>query len=317
MINRASKRYYAMPDLTLLRFVVISLALLSSACSENQDLPAMTTEAQNFLASQPEPTFKKSEIIEHFNADSVITWQQALDSAKELHKQVEQFLESPSRQTLDSALLGWEQSHTQYLATAFYRLLGLPELHALSTSDTPPIHSAVVRIDQQPLILGYLDTVAGYPKSGLIHSEIPLNEQTLIQEHQLGDIAYVALGFHALKDLMEGDPALDNAPEARFSKNLAGSDPIIKRRRDYLALINQLLFKDISRSAEAWLTPAGVYSQRVTTMSEDELLARIRQAIKLEQVALKGLGETPDEHINADAITLRQNRVTRLASLLK
>ena len=291
------------------------LSLILSACSE-KPAPSQTTSPSS-QAEKVAPTKADTpNYLPALQAEITQTWQELIDSAQALNEQTKQFTQNPSEGNLEALNTIWEQTHTQYLSTSAYTFLQLPQPPIeLDEEGNRPLHKVEIRLEQYPLIPGYLDAVKGYPHSGLIYSEIPITESALENEHQLGDVAYVAMGFHALEFMLEGDPALNLSIKQRFgdNKETANANISIKRRKQYVELLSELILKDLKQLQAAWTTPEGHYFQALRNEQSNAIrYQRIKKFLEREQAIVGELQEKPSDHINADVINLRTERLTKL-----
>ena len=234
----------------------------------------------------------------------------------------------PTEAQLLSLQNTWLDCHNSYLSTRLFRIwprsleIHHPELD-VSQSNPELIHSNHSRIDQHPLIPGYLDSVPGYPLSGLIHSDIELNESVLHQEHQLGDPAYVALGFHALKFMLYGEEGSLKRLVTDFAPLSSSSKDISKRRRTrFVLLLSQLLLADIEKLSEAWLKESDFYPDQLIKRSEKELKTSLSQVSEVELEAVKQIQQALNKesarlsHDNTTSLKERQLLAQEVAALL-
>lgn len=208
---------------------IAALSLVLAACSQPDEPPAVTPE----IAAPP--------------LAAVIARSQAVcESTAVLQQRVTAFLNAPSEESLSHARDSWVQAHDAYrLLHADYLAaqLALPQ----QADDRDPI-------DAWPMLPGYLDSVPGYPHSGLVFSEVPLTPEALAREHQSTDFAYLTRGFHPLEFMLWGNDDNAATQAARFF-SLAGvakegpdndADAIDSngRRQDLTRLIANTLKRD-------------------------------------------------------------------------
>ncbi|QCF25059.1 imelysin family protein [Hydrocarboniclastica marina] len=174
--------------------------LLVAGCSDRQH------------SEEPPPSIEQADIeYAPANADPALaaahrmaltTRQELCAASSVLESQVAEFMQSPSRAGLGSAREAWRTAHQNW---QHWRRLLLTA--GLDESDT-----AHPMIDVEPILPGYLDSVPGYPISGLVYSEVPLDPQALAEEHLSTDLYYVVLGFHPLEFMLWGAPDEDGKP---------------------------------------------------------------------------------------------------------
>lgn len=254
------------------------------------------------------------------------SYQALSDSATTLNQAVQRFVDKPSLEALNSALAVWDSSHQHYLVSR----ASIPpswQHPALDQQQSSPkvIHPIAIRLDQQPMLNGYLDSVEGYPKSGLIHSEIALDRQTLNAEHQFSDPAYVALGFHALEFMLKGDTgdhhsrlkdylSQNRSNDQQINENSETTEQLaIQRRKQYLTLLAQQIAEDLELLAQAWQAPEGYYFQQLSRLdrtAHQDYLTQIRQAYSQATQRIGDLAE--DAHIDAATLSARRQLIQSL-----
>ena len=263
--------------------VLVALVMLLQACDNKQsappigesELPAQVAdngEANPGVSEHASPQTLNILVADRFEELS----QETITLSKQLSASIESFLQSPSDTALESAQRIWTQTHDAYLlaATADFLEIRHPVLD-LSQSEPSVIHPLRLRLDQYPILPGYLDSVAGYPNSGLVHSELKINFETLNAEHQFSDRAYVTLGFHALEFILNGDPGIDEPRHQDFlmvDGATKAEEKAILRRREYLTFLSDQLNRDLLLLAEAWSNPEGFYRSYVTVLQSADLL---------------------------------------------
>lgn len=202
--------------------LLLALATLAlTACNKTPE-PTSAPTQQPMTASTRDDIGKRSMAV----CSATVT----------LHNDVTGFLDAPSEETLSQAQLSWTNAHNAYrLLADDYRLADL----------TPPqIADSRDPIDAWPLLPGYLDQVPGYPRSGLVYSEVPMTPDFLAKEHQSTDFYYLTEGFHPLEFMLWGNPGETLASQAaKFSPSASGEDEldIPGRRRDLTRLLSNTL----------------------------------------------------------------------------
>lgn len=167
----------------------------------------------------------------------------ACSAAVSLRGAITTFLEAPTADHLLAARLQWRTAHQSYgQALVAYQLAHM---------NPPQVAQDRDPIDAHPVLPGYLDRVPGYPRSGLVYSEVPLIPSFLREEHQSTDFFYLTLGFHPLEVLLWG--AIDPRPEFRaqlFQRpdNLPEDQVDARSRRiELLRLIAHALPRDMAQ----------------------------------------------------------------------
>ncbi len=167
-----------------------------------QDLSGITREWQ---ASQ----------IEHFRILSL--------EAGQLQRAVSTYIDNPSTESQLRAQEAWKLTHASFVA---YRPF-------VAADDY--LH----RVDAWPIEPGFLDSIAGYPDSGIVNDEtLVMDAATVIAQHGFTDSSEASLGLHPLEFLLfDRDPG-QIVPGDRFND----------RRRQLLMLLSALFRDDIGEA---------------------------------------------------------------------
>lgn len=315
--------------------ILLILTSLISACS---DAPSdKQLEAQNSNAkvenkteqSKATPiTSDSSQLFHSINKLSQEKFTELQSCARNFEQEAITWSKQPSSSLLLTLQASWLECHNLYLSTRLFRIWprSLEILHPeLDVPQTSPklIHSSQSRIDHYPLIPGYLDSVPGYPLSGLIHSDIELNESTLHQEHQLGDSSYVTLGFHALAFMLFGGEGGPTRLATDFEPLSSSNKEASKRRRTrYVLLLCQILLRDIEKLSEAWLDKDSFYPNRLLELSEKQLKESLSQASEVELEAVTQIQQALNNesarfsHDNATSLKERKLLAQEVIALL-
>lgn len=189
--------------------------------------------------SKPEAPAPASEPSLPPSAAVVARTDAVCEGTAKLHQRVGTFLEQPSAESLMLAQASWTEAHNAYrLLQSDYQVAGLPLPQWVDERDP---------IDAWPMLPGYLDSVPGYPHSGLVFSEVPLTPDFLAQEHQSTDFAYLTRGFHPLQFMLWGNEDDDAASQSqKFVRQGAAEEAIdaTGRRQDLTRLISNTLKRD-------------------------------------------------------------------------
>ncbi|UZE95744.1 imelysin family protein [Alkalimarinus alittae] len=201
-------------------------------------------------------------------------------SAEQLQKSIQLFVTAPTEKGLIEAQSAWLNSHNEYTSTQLFRNININHPVLDQSTIKPVKHAIAIRIDQTPLLPGYIDEVEGYPKSGFIFSPLPIDRETLNKEHQFADSAYVALGFHAVEFLLWGE---NNRTHTAFlptqQESDVNSDDVFKvRRSQLLSLTTSMLTEDLATLCKAWNTNTGFYATALHALPAKEQNATINAA---------------------------------------
>lgn len=193
------------------------------------------------------------------------------ESAKNLKASVTTFLDSPNPETLMDARTHWRQAHQSYAdLVVAYKLAAQAPPHIQKDRDT---------LDAYPILPGYLDRVPGYPRSGIVYSEVPLTPAFLREEHQSTDFLYLTLGFHPLETMLWGSADQDTEEQALLYAKTDSVDTDMIDSRSRRADLLRLIAHGLNRDAGTHCPPGGLESLmgELTRLSGNE--ASAKQAI--------------------------------------
>lgn len=279
------------------------LAFMLMACDNTQlpeqdSLPPLDTKPTESVEANYD-TIPPAINVEHGNAPLTTRYlllaTQQFDamclSSGDFQTSIQQFLSTPTEETLNKARSHWINTHSHFAATQLFRYLDIQHPVLDHSTIEPVQHSLSTRIDQSPLLPGYIDAVEGYPQSGFIFSPLPIDRETLNQEHQFTDALYVTLGFHAIEFLLWGEQVAEKA--ARLSTDFASLD--IKdapshedslghakwRRSQLLSLTTEILVSDLATLCREWQPHTGYYPAQLLALPAAAQTMQINQTIKL------------------------------------
>lgn len=181
----------------------------------------------------------------------------AQEQCGQMHQAIEAFLSGPNAQTQADAQDHWHRCHDQWHQ--------LDPLLALSKSNPGlfgPLEHISFSVDAHPLQPGYLDSIEGYPYSGIVNdTTLNINASNLREQHGLTDHSDVALGLHALEFLLWGEhgerPVSDYESEYELTEEQREAELTVdklpnNRRRDLLRLLSHLLQDDLEQAQQRW-----------------------------------------------------------------
>ncbi len=247
------------------------------------------------------------------------SFKQLADSSIALQNAITDFANSPSPSLLNRAKSVLLETHKRYMLIQVFQQIDIPHPEFdLSQNQPSVIHPLYIRLDQYPIIPGYLDAVPNYPSSGLAFSEQEISPEYLNNEHQFTDSAYVAIGFHALEFMLTG--GLNQTPQERSIEFEALTDMTEEvtpkyRRSHYIQLLAAQIKEDIHKLSAAWLTKDGFYPQTLHELLPSESTRLIQQAYKMEKHALSQLKEHAKNNLHPEEIDERKKQLLLLKSL--
>jgi len=350
MINAKSALFYLRlpfaPKKSVKTRLVIGLAVISlSACDSENNFNKTSTNPQTTseISTRAEShQALKNEQLSAFIFQAEQAFKQLRQSSQALKSETLSFIKTPSEKTIELARQTLKQCHDYYLLTTIFRsAVAQAGVHhpildnsAMGSQhdNSDPIHPNHIRLDQQPMIEGYLDAVTGYPASGLIYSEQSISESFLNTEHQFTDTAYVAMGFHALDFMLNGEQASLPRSISDFetpnsleildkSESLDRSAPA-KRRSQYILLLAYLIAEDTDKLSGAWLGEDSFYQVTLTSKHKRSIEKLLKDSTKDEQKELikleKSLTKDSEriQHTSANSLELRKQQLEILIELL-
>jgi len=277
------------------------------------------TSEPSSIEEAPELSSFKSTLLQESNTQLSILANQC----NALTEALLSFITSTNRQRLEQAHKLWRQCHDQYRAvsvflelvhntgTAPYIIQGIPD----NSNASIPAFDINTRIDQFPALRGNLDAVPGYPRSGLIYSEQALTRDSLLYEHQLGDVTYVAVGLHAIEAMIF---KTGNETAEQLDKRLGiitvteeTEARAVTRRYKYINELAKLLRYDIQNLVDAWIEPDAYYAQAIRHTSDKALYDGLTK-LKLDTPSSPKDSTTPSQHDSANSTQLRSALIIKL-----
>jgi len=174
----------------------------------------------------------------------------AIRDSELLNTAIGNFLTQTNHSNLRLARRAWHQAHTSL--TSLWLVYQADPLWRLLRQAKP--HSAVSLLDAAPLLPGYLDSIPGYPNSGLVAAlDIPVNYASLAALHQHADREFVVLGLHPLeyflwtgvKPLLADSPG--NSPEGIAIRQILN-----ERRHKLVKLIGEAYREQLVTMHSQW-----------------------------------------------------------------
>lgn len=310
------------PDSVIKLTGAVLLTSMLMACNSEENTPstpAIATEETAEVATKPvtsqddsedvkAPIATLSPLTEVYLTQASLTFNATCSSADELHQATESFIKSPDEKALQTVQSAWLTSHKHYASTLLFRNIPINHPMLDSSSLNPVKHTLTVRIDQTPLLPGYIDEIEGYPNSGYVFSTLPIDRETINKEHQFTDTAYVAMGFHALEFLLWGEgnrSDTDFLPPQHSSKpNSAESFKV--RRSQLLSLTTTILTEDLNTLCKAWQADTGFYAtalkERAIEAQDEAIYLAAEQLVSELQISSAKIRQLTDD--NQEAIDI-------------
>ncbi|WP_347331521.1 imelysin family protein [Marinimicrobium locisalis] len=261
-------------------------ALLLWGCDSGE--PESTTGAPSEPPAaplgEPDPGLAESTLAAWHQGTEWLS--EAQSRCQSLHDNIETFLASPDQAGLDSARAQWHECHNRW-----HRL---DPLLALADSN-PGLFGELERVrfavDAHPLQPGYLDSIEGYPYSGIVNDiTLNLTARTLRDQHGLTDDSDVVLGLHALEFLLWGEKGGRSVKDythqteprdEQLSAELTEGQLPNNRRRELLRLISQLLQDDLATTQERWLATEDRWYRTYRNLHPASRVALLRDGLRV------------------------------------
>ncbi|MDF4203391.1 imelysin family protein [Maribacter sp. SA7] len=244
-----------------------------------------------------------SAVIENY-ADLVLAnYQAALVDAEAMNVAIQTFVTTPTEENFEAAKEAWLTSRESYGPSEAFRFANGP----IDTGDTEEIEGY---LNSWPLDEAYIDYVEGDETAGIVNNaeDFPIiSKEILTGENGNGGEENVAIGYHAIEFLLWGQdltaPSENLAGQRVYTDFVDGGTAANQdRRRDYLAVVADLLTDHLQVVIEEW---TGDYRSTFLALDEDEALdnmissiaelSRSELAIERMAVALQNQDQE-DEH---------------------
>ncbi len=168
-----------------------------------------------------------------------------LSAARRMQQAILAFTAAPSADLLAAARKAWLAARESYGQTEAFRFYGGP----IDGEKGPE-----GRINAWPMDESYVDYVKGKPDAGLVNKRSqPITKKTLAALNERGGEENIATGWHAVEFMLWGQDLSESGPGDRsFEDFVDGKRPNADRRRQYLAVVTELLLDDLGTLVKAW-----------------------------------------------------------------
>ncbi len=201
------------------------------------------------------PSQEQALVLNHYATLVHSNYRDALFATRLLQEKVMALIDAPDGVRLAEARKAWLQAREIYNQTEAFRFYGGP---------IDDEHGPEGRINAWPLDEGYIDSVKGKPRAGLVNNrKQALSRKALIALNEKGGEENIATGWHAIEFMLWGQDFDSKGPGARdVSDFIDGKSPNADRRRQYLQLITEQLVDDMAFLTEAWAPDSNNYRSR-------------------------------------------------------
>lgn len=254
-----------------------------------------------------------------------------------LQSRITDFLANPTTRSLEAARETWLGAHNAYELTALHRYFAN---RVLSDAQSLQLFQLQYRINQWPILPGYLDYIGDYPDSGIVNDPtVLLSIQNLRDQHGVFEVTEATLGFHVIEYLLWGLNEDEQSPRAVSdyleATVLAPSQSIsgitldqlpTNRRRQLLSLTTQALQADFQSLLATWDANSISVRNQLQAMAGPELLSVLTSAMTdmlTEELLVRSLylllnGEyvdsiqSPFSHATQNAVSAQLSSLERL-----
>ncbi|MCX2861075.1 iron-regulated protein [Paucibacter sp. PLA-PC-4] len=220
-----------------------SLALLLSLAAGPALLTALPVLAQQ-TAVAAAASATPAAVNAHYAALVHANYADTLQAAQALRLRIKDFVAQPSPEHLQAARQAWLAAREFYGQTEAFRFYGGP-----IDNDKGPEG----QLNAWPMDESYVDGLAG-KSGGLIGKRgFKITKANLAAQNERGGEENVATGWHAIEFLLWGQDLSPTGPGNRsFEDFVDGKAPNADRRRQYLAVVTDLLIDDLQGLLKAW-----------------------------------------------------------------
>jgi putative iron-regulated protein len=182
-------------------------------------------------------------VLNHYAGLVYANYDDTLQAAQAMKRAIDAFLAAPSAETQQAARKAWRAAREFYGQTEAYRFYGGP-----IDDETGPEG----RLNAWPMDESYVDKVEGNDGAGLINDRnFAITKQSISGQNERGGEENIATGWHAIEFLLWGqDKSETGAGERPWTDYTTA--PNADRRKQYLAVVTELLIDDLTTLVKAW-----------------------------------------------------------------
>lgn len=200
--------------------------------------------------AQPAPaTATPASVAAHYAVLVHAGYDNTLSAARRMQQAIRAFTAAPSADLLAAARKAWLAARESYGQTEAFRFYGGPIDGEKGLEG---------RINAWPMDESYVDYVKGKPDAGLVNKRSqPITKKALAALNERGGEENIATGWHAVEFMLWGQDLSETGPGDRsFEDFVDGKRPNADRRRQYLAVVTELLVDDLGTLVKAWAPEA-------------------------------------------------------------
>jgi putative iron-regulated protein len=252
----------------------------------------------------------KQAVAENYANVALASYDAAIDSASDMRRAIDAFLEAPGRDRLIAARRAWLSARDDYIVTEPFRFYGGPIDNA---KDGPE-----GLINAWPLDEAYIDYVTGNRDAGIINDRRghpQITSDVIVEANERGGETNISSGWHAIEFLLWGQDHSKTGPGDRPVSDYTSARNAT-RRATYLRLATRRMLDDLRRVRDQWQTTGGDYRAKFLADPDKALTNILRGVGALNSGELAGdrtsvpydSGDQEDEHscfsdnTNADVV---------------
>jgi putative iron-regulated protein len=196
-------------------------------------------------AQAEQPTATPASVAAHYAELVHAGYDDTLSAARQMQQAILAFTASPSADSLATARKAWLAARESYGQTEAFRFYGGP----IDDEKGPE-----GRLNSWPMDESYVDYVKGKPHAGLVNKrQQALTKKALSALNERGGEENIATGWHAVEFMLWGQDLSETGPgERSFEDFVDGKRANADRRRQYLAVVTELLLDDLGYLVKAW-----------------------------------------------------------------
>ncbi|MFK7863526.1 MAG: imelysin family protein [Pseudohongiellaceae bacterium] len=208
----------------------------------------------------------------------------------QLQTTINRLVSEPTAEMLRESQEKWLSAHLSFQQTKIHFNF-LSRIGSPAQGDS--LSELIYRIDHWPIMAGYIDSVEGYPRGGIVHDvNVNLDSESLTQQHGLFDATEATLGFHVLEFLLWGEPNVATTsrtaehfvPLVELSSSQSQSGMEIEqlgnnRRRRFSTLLSTLLVEDFNTAANVREEVVTAFLSSIEDRHAVEILDKLLDAV--------------------------------------
>jgi putative iron-regulated protein len=215
----------------------------------------------------------ETDVVDNYSSLVHESYSMSLASATKMDGAIDDFLATPSEESLAAAREAWLIARDDYGPTEAFRFYNGP----IDNEDEGPEGL----INAWPLDEAYIDYVEGDPEAGIINSTdefATIDSDVLTSLNEEGGEANISTGWHAIEFLLWGQDLSGDGPGNRPVEDYT-DDPNAERRSTYLAVASDLLLVHLQEMVDAWAPEADNYRSEFSALPADEAIGMIMTGI--------------------------------------